>query len=372
MKYFLIAGEPSGDQHGSTLMKAIRSIDPEAAFQFFGGDLMEETGGKAVLHIRNLAFMGFTQVVAKAFTIRENFVICQKAIRSFQPDVIIPIDYGGFNTRMIKWLKNRNYRIAYYITPKVWAWMPSRAGKLARYTDCALCVLPFEVEFLEKYGVHAHYVGNPVREYVQEVKKADPYLLRTTLELTDQPVIALLPGSRRQEIAKILPVMLKAIDQMKDYQIVIAGHGNFPESFYRKMGAHPNTRIIYGKTLELAKVAQAALVTSGTATLETALIGTPQVVCYKTSPISYGIARLLASVRFISLVNLILDKPCVQELIQQACNPVNVKKHLDRILQDSEQRRTMEKEYAELDTKLGVTDASEAAAAIICRMAMKS
>jgi len=371
MKYFLIAGEPSGDQHGSTLMESILTIDPEAEFRFFGGDLMEKVGGPAVINIRSLAFMGFTQIILKLFKIRENFSICKREIMTFQPNVVIPIDYGGFNLRIIRWLKKKKFRTAYYITPKVWAWMPSRAHKLARFTDQSMCIMPFEVDFLRKYGVHCEYVGNPVRDYVQPVRNAGHEILRTSLGLTEKPVIALLPGSRRQEISKILPTMMKMVDLFPDYQFVIAGHGNFDESFYREVAGHPEVRVIYGKTLELASVATAALVTSGTATLETALVGTPQVVCYKTSPVSYLIARLLIKTRYISLVNLILGRMCVEELIQGKYTAANLKHYLGLILNDVAYMQNMRSGYRELDEKIGPEKAPAAAAAIVCRMAMK-
>jgi len=371
MKYFLIAGEPSGDQHGSLLMQSIKAIDPEAQFRFLGGDLMERVGGTAVIHIRNLAFMGFTQLIVKAIRIYETFRICKREILAFNPDITIPIDYGGFNLRLIRWLTTRELKCIYYITPKVWAWMPSRAYKLARYTTRSLCILPFEPEFLRKYGVECDYVGNPVKDYVSTLTGLDTQLAATASGLTGKRIIALLPGSRRQEISKILPVMVQMIDQFKEYEFVIAGHGNFPESFYRKISARPDIRVVYGKTLELLTLAHAALVTSGTATLETALLEIPQVVCYKTAPFSYLIARLVAKVKYISLVNLILDKPCVDELIQNRYTAANLKSSLERILPDSESRKKMVEGYQEMNALLGPDQASATAAAIVCRMAMR-
>lgn len=371
MKYFLIAGEPSGDQHGSMLMKSILTIDPEAEFRFLGGDLMERVGGKAAIHIRDLAFMGFTQLIIKAFRIRRNFRICKDAILDFEPEVVIPIDYGGFNLRLIRWLKAADIKSVYYITPKVWAWMPSRASKLARYATRSLCVLPFETGFLEKYGVRCDYVGNPVREYILPVRNLDPQKVRDELGLGDKPVIALLPGSRRQEIQRILPVMAKIADHFKDYQFIIAGHGNFTEAFYRQVSCSSDIQIQYGKTPELVKIATAALVTSGTATLETALLEIPQVVCYKTAPASYLIARALIKTRYISLVNLILDSTCVAELIQKNCNEANLKKNLEMILQDTSFRTQMMDGYREMNKQLGDSDASATAAAIVCAVAVE-
>lgn len=372
MKYFLIAGEPSGDQHGSALMRSILLIDPVAEFRFLGGDMMERVGGKAVIHIRDLAFMGFTQLITKLFKIRDHFRICKREILQFNPDIVIPIDYGGFNLRLIRWLHEKHIRSVYYITPKVWAWMPSRANKIARFSDRSLCVLPFEPDFLAKYGVHCTYVGNPVKEYVLPVKKADPAEIRSILGLGDKQVIALLPGSRRQEISQILPVMAQVIDQYKEYQFVIGGHVNFPESFYHNLVGKADVRIIYGKTLEILRIATAALVTSGTATLETALLGTPQVVCYKTAVISWLIARVLIQVKFISLVNLILGRYCIDELIQFQCTATNLEKSLGRILTEPGFRKEMTDGYREMDLRLGEMEASATSAAIVYRMAIES
>jgi lipid-A-disaccharide synthase len=369
MKYFLIAGEPSGDQHGSLLMQSILKMDPDAEFRFFGGDQMEMVGGPALIHIRHLAFMGIVQVIIKIFKIRTYFKVCKQGILTFNPHVVIPIDYGGFNLRLIRWIKSKNYKSVYYITPKVWAWMPSRAYKLARYADRALCVLPFEPEFLGKYGVTCDYVGNPVREYVLPVRNSDPQLIRSALGMNGRPVIALLPGSRHQEIIRILPVMAQLISQYKEYQFVIAGHTNFTEPFYREMAGDSHVRVIYGKTLELLRIATAAVVTSGTATLEAAIMGTPQVVCYKTGAVSYAIARLLVKIKFISLVNLILGRSCVDELIQNRCTFENLKNSLQRILQDPGYKRQLADGYRELGGKLGDAEASSTAAAIVCHMA---
>lgn len=372
MKYFLIAGEPSGDQHGSMLMKSILAIDPYAEFRFLGGDLMERVGGVPVIHIRYMAFMGFTQLLSKLFRIRENFRICKREIIRFQPHLVIPIDYGGFNLRMIRWLKSKNIKSVYYITPKVWAWMPSRAFKLARYTVHALCILPFEPGFLRNFGVQADYVGNPVCDYVRLKMKSEGSVIAVETGLTGKPVIALLPGSRHQEISRILPVMVKVARQFNDYQFIIAGHENFQESFYRELCGPSDFTIVYGKTLDLLKTATAALVTSGTATLETALFGIPQVVCYRSAPISYLIARMMIRIKFISLVNLILGKPCVEELIQSGFNAGNLRKSLERILPGGESRQKIIEGYRELQQILGDNEASVTAAGFVCRIARES
>jgi lipid-A-disaccharide synthase len=370
MRYFLIAGEPSGDQHASMLMQSIRAADREAEFRFLGGDLMERAGERpAVIHIREMAFMGFTQLLIKTLKIRKNFQVCRRAITAFSPDVVIPVDYGGFNLRMIRWLKYMGFRSVYYITPKVWAWMPSRANKLARYAGRSLCVLPFETDFLRGYGVACDYVGNPVKEYVLPIRKTDTGLISNALGLSGRPVIALLPGSRMQEISRILPAMAAVSMEFKDYQFVIAAHENFPEPVYRRITGRSDIKIVYGKTLELLRIADAALVASGTATLEAALLGTPQVVCYKTAPISYLIARILIRIRYISLVNLILDRQCVEELIQGKCTPGTMAVSLNRLLTDPDARNRMSESYRQLDERIGDQHASSAAAAIVCRIA---
>ncbi|MFA6126028.1 MAG: lipid-A-disaccharide synthase [Bacteroidales bacterium] len=371
MKYFLIAGEPSGDQHGSMLMESILKTDKAAEFKFLGGDLMERVGGKAVIHIRDMAFMGFTQLIIKALRISANFRICKREILSFHPDIVIPIDYGGFNLRLIRWLKSKNIRSVYYITPKVWAWMPGRANKLALYTERSLCILPFEKEFLENYGVRCDYVGNPVRDYVQKVRNSDVIAIRSALNLPGKPVIALLPGSRRQEITKILPIMAQMIDQFTEYQFIIAGHDHFSTDFYCEVVDRADVPVYYGKTLELLMIADAALVTSGTATLEAALLETPQVVCYKTAPLSFLIARLLVRIKHISLVNLILNRACVDELIQGRLTAHHLKISLDRILNDQPFLIRMAAGYKELSDKLGDNEASATAAGIICHIALE-
>ncbi len=372
MKYFLIAGEPSGDQHGSALMRSIRQLDPEAEFRFLGGDFMERTGGPAVIHIRELSFMGFSQVFTRLPDIRRYFNICKSAILEFNPDIVIPIDYGGFNLRLIRWLKKNHLRSVYYITPKVWAWMPSRARKLAMYTDKALCVLPFEPAFLDNYGVVSEYVGSPVKEYILPVKNADPARLRIDLGLDPKPVIALLPGSRRQEISMILPVMSRLTVQFPDYRFVIGGHPNFPEKFYQDFSGSAPIQVIYGKTLELLRIADAALVTSGTATLEAGLLGVPQVVCYKSAIVSWLIARIVIRVRYISLVNLILQRSCVEELIQFSYTAGNLRLSLEKILNDPAGRQEILNGYRELNDRLGVKEASKAAAAIVYCTAAQS
>ncbi|MFA7410202.1 MAG: lipid-A-disaccharide synthase [Bacteroidales bacterium] len=363
MKFFLIAGEPSGDQHAAALITAIRKIDPEAQFAFFGGEQMEAAAEvKAVVPLSDLAFMGFSQLVTKASRIRENFRRCHEAILSFEPDVLVPVDYGGFNLRMIRWAKRQDLRVVYYIPPKTWAWMPGRTGRLARYTNRVLVTLPFEEPFFRQRGVHAVYVGNPVAEQLEPARTLNKELLRENLGLDEAKVIALLPGSRHQELSDMLPVMAGIIDYFPDYQFVIAAHDRFTDDQIREFAGKSNLLIIRGKTHELLAIADAALVTSGTATLETALLGTPQIVCYRTAPTSYLIARMLIQVRHISLVNLILEEACVPELIQGDLTDKKLRQELLRILEDQDYRNRMLLGYDRLKGILGRASSSETAA----------
>lgn len=369
MRYFLIAGEPSGDQHAAKLMRAIHKEDPLAVFSFFGGDQMERAGGRAVVHIRDLAYMGFTQLLRHTRRILRNFTICRNAIVNFRPDVVVAVDYGGFNLRMIRFAKKKGLRVAYYIPPKTWAWRPGRSRILARYCDKVLTILPFEVPFFSKYRIPCEYVGNPVVEDIAPFSRTEIGKIRNTLGLGDSRIIALLPGSRHQEISAMLPVMLDAAGQFRDYQFVIAAHDRFAESWYRQMTGDLPVRIITGKTLEILCVAEAALVTSGTATLEAGLLRVPQVVCYRTARLSFLIARRLIRVRHISLVNLILDRGAVPELIQDGFNPGSATRALRRILEDPLARHRMLQDYDDMILRLGHFRASPRAAAAVCRLA---
>ncbi|MFO7617069.1 MAG: lipid-A-disaccharide synthase [Bacteroidales bacterium] len=363
MKFFLIAGEPSGDQHGAALIRAIRQLDPEARFVFFGGGRMEEAAqAQAVVPISDLAFMGFTQLINKASRIRKNFSLCREAIRAFQPDIVVPVDYGGFNLRMIRWAKSQGFRVAYYIPPKTWAWMPGRSRRLARYAGRVLVTLPFEEPFFRRWGVNAVYVGNPVAEQLAYYQALDKEKMKQELGLAGSRVVALLPGSRLQELSGMLPMMAEMTNYFPHYQFVVAAHDRFSEEQVRKYSKNAHLTIIRGKTLELLASADAALVTSGTATLETALLRTPQVVCYRTAPLSYLIARVLVKVRYISLVNLILDESCVVELIQGKLTATRIRQELGRLLDDQESRKALLDGYERLVGMLGDTPASAVAA----------
>ncbi|MFH0760109.1 MAG: lipid-A-disaccharide synthase [Bacteroidota bacterium] len=370
MRYFLVAGESSGDQHAADLMVRLKEADPYAVFSFIGGDRMSEIGGEPLIPIRELAFMGFTQVIGRLGLIRKSFNLCHEEIIRFKPDIIIPVDYGGFNLRLIRWAAKKGFRSIYYITPKVWAWMPSRARILAKYTDKTLCILPFESAFLEKYGSSSVYVGNPVRDSVRPVCERNVAELKSELGLGEKPVIAILPGSRDQEIRKILPKMISMVPEFPDYHFVVAACDPFSDSYYGSLIKDSGVSIVRNHTHELLRIANAALVTSGTATLEAGLLGTPQVVCYRTSPFSYLIARMLVRIRYISLVNLILNRNCVEELIQGRFNRRSLRVALKRIVSDEEVRNEMRTGYQEMTKRLGDSVAAREAAGIISSLAV--
>ncbi len=327
MKYFLIAGEPSGDQHASRLMQELTERDSDADFQFLGGDLMAEIGGKPIVHIREMAFMGFTQILAHLGQIQQNFIRAKKAIIEFNPDVIIFVDYPGFNLRMAKWAKKKAYRTYYYIAPAVWAWNTRRVYSLRSNCDKIFSILPFEQEFFRKYDMEVDYVGNPVFEEVHRIKKGLP---EGSHRQSRQ--IALLPGSRKQEIERILPQMLSVISYFDNYEFVIAAMDTHKDLYGRLIPDSCSVSLEFNRPLEILNNSVAALVTSGTATLETALMGVPQIICYKANAISYQIARRLIKVPYISLVNLILEGPAVPELIQDNCNTKNLAECLKGIL----------------------------------------
>lgn len=375
MKYFLLAGEASGDLHGSNLIKAIRKKDTAATFQSWGGDQMQIAGGNVVKHISELAFMGFWEVVKNLRTIKNNFQLCKNQIEQFDPDVIIFIDYPGFNLRMAKWAKQKNFTCHYYISPQLWAWNASRVKIISRTIDRMLVILPFEKEFYAQHDVEVDFVGHPLLDVTEHYQVEKKWLETIQQENDDRPIIALLPGSRKQEIKLILKEMLSVISSFPDYRFIIAGAPNIPKHFYQAIfEATPNPKafgsrkthpeIVYGHTYDLLSIASAALVTSGTATLETALFEVPQVVCYKGNPLSYLIARQLIKVKYISLVNLIMDRAIVRELIQSELNTKNLVDSLNTILSSSKQA-TFQDDYRQLKIRLGEAGASNRAAEII-------
>ncbi len=350
MKYYIIAGEASGDLHGSNLIREIKKLDNIADIRCWGGDLMEHAGGKVVKHYRDLAFMGFIEVVKNIGTIISNLKSCKKDISDFQPDVVILIDYPGFNLRIAEWAKQKDFKVVYYISPQVWAWKENRVKKIRKNVDRMLVILPFEKKFYRKWDYDVEYVGHPLADVVDSAQSdIEPLPGAILSPLNENNIIALLPGSREQEVAKKLPVMLEVSKYFPEYRFVIAKAPSLKDEFYEKfMEPHKNVRSIRNKTYQLLLQSKAALVTSGTATLETALFGVPQVVCYKGSNISYQIAKRLVKVKYISLVNLIMDKEVVKELIQDEMNAQNVKTELTKILKDQNVINKMKEDYADL------------------------
>ncbi len=357
-KLYVIAGEASGDLHGSNLLKSLFARQPDLHCRVWGGDLMQQAGGELVKHYRDLAFMGFWEVVTNLRTILRNLEFCKKDILQYQPDALVLIDYPGFNLRIARWAKQQGIRVIYYISPQIWAWHTSRVQAIRRDVDSMLVILPFEQDFYRQHGVEVAFVGHPLLDAVaQFAQQAQPLVLPE-----DKPVIALLPGSRRQEVRRILPVMLAASRAFTDHQLVVAGAAALSADFYAEfLREYPHVRLIQGKTYAILRQAQAALVKSGTSTLETALFDVPQVVCYAGNPLSYQIAKRVVQVKYISLVNLIADAPVVEELIQADLTPDNASHALTRILQP-DVRAVMQEQYAALRQKLGSGGASDRAA----------
>lgn len=365
MKYYFIAGEASGDLHASNLMKALRVVDQNAEFRFWGGDLMEEQGGKLVKHYRELAFMGFSEVIMNLRTIFRNIKFCKEDIQDFKPDVIIYVDYPGFNMRIAKWAKKEGYQNHYYVSPQIWAWKENRIKKIRRDIDQMYVILPFEEKFYsEKHEFPVHFVGHPLLDAIGTRPPVDTETFKRNYGLDKRPVIALLPGSRKQEIEKMLEIMLSITGDFKDYQFVIAGAPSQDSEFYKQFTKGSNIAVIMNKTYDLLSISYAALVTSGTATLETALFKVPEVVCYKGSFISYHIAKRIINLDYISLVNLIMNREVVKELIQNDFNSKSLKAELNNILKEDNRVRIF-KDYHDLELKLGGSGASMKTAKLI-------
>ena len=358
MKYYIIAGEASGDLHGSNLMKALLKEDNKADIRFWGGDLMSEVGGTLVKHYKERAFMGFVEVIMNLRKVLGFIKFCKKDITEYNPDVIIFIDNSGFNLRVAKWAKDQGFRTNYYISPQVWASRASRVDKIKRDIDQMYVILPFEKEFYQKYNYEVNFVGHPLVDAIADRKQVAIKSFRKEHHLGEKPIIALLPGSRKQEITKMLSVMLSLVDDFSEYQFVIAGAPSQDFSFYQSIIGSKKVAFIDNKTYDLLSVSFAALVTSGTATLEAALFKVPQVVCYKGSNISYQIAKRIITLKFISLVNLIMDREVVKELIQGDFTKKNLSNELKKIL-DENQRVKLFEAYYELEQKLGGKGASE-------------
>jgi lipid-A-disaccharide synthase len=370
MKYYLVAGEASGDLHGANLMKALKQRDAKAEFRFFGGDKMAAEGGTLVKHIAAMAFMGFIEVVANLNTINNNMKLCKDDILAWQPDVLVLIDFPGFNLRIAEFAKANNLLVCYYISPKVWAWNQKRVIRIKRVVDHLFCILPFEVDFYKAWGMQVDYVGNPLLDAIADFKP-NPDFFKQHLATPQHPladkVIALLPGSRKQEISRLLPPMLAVIERFPSHQFVIAGAPNFDNAYYEQFLNGAAIPVVFNATYDLLHIAKAAVVASGTATLETALFHVPQVVVYKGHPISIGIARMVVKIKFISLVNLIMNGLVVKELIQQDCSPQNIYSELDLMLNDENYRGKMLDNYNELDKKMGQPGASAKTAELIIK-----
>ncbi len=366
MKYYIIAGEASGDLHGSNLIRELRVQDPDAQIRCWGGDLMQEAGGTLARHYKSMAFMGFFEVIANLGSIFRNISYCKEDIEEFNPDVVIFIDFSGFNLRIAKWAKAKGYRTNYYISPQIWASRENRIKKIKRDIDAMYVILPFEKDFYEKkHDFPVHFVGHPLIDAIANTKAEAPEVTRKQLGLSpEKKVIALLPGSRVQEVQKTLDVMLSVARRMEEYQFVIAGAPSLEDSFYEPFTRKGNVSFVKNRTYELLGIAHAALVTSGTATLETALFNIPQVVCYKGNWISYQIAKRIITLDYISLVNLVMGKEVVKELIQGDLTPANLREELNKILEGPVRQEQL-KAYEELRKKLGGRGASKEAASLI-------
>ena len=364
MKYYLLAGEASGDLHGSNLIKALKKEDPNATFRFWGGDLMKAEGGELVVHYKDRAIMGFIEVITNLGKISKLFKHCKKDIENFQPDALIFIDNSGFNLRIATWAKPKGYKTHYYISPQVWASRPGRVKTIKNTIDQMYVVLPFVADFYKKYNYPVHFVGHPLLDAIADRPLIDTTTFIKEHDLDRKPIIALLPGSRKQEITKMLSIMLSLVDDFKEYQFIIAGAPSQDKEFYEPFILKSNVHLLLNKTYDLLSVSHAAIVTSGTATLETALYKVPQVVCYKGSRISYEIAKRIINLKYISLVNLILDKPVVTELIQTAFNKKNLTHELLKIL-DTNNRDKLFEAYHDLEIVLGGKGASEKTARLI-------
>ena len=370
MKYYIIAGEASGDLHGSNLIKALKKKDSDADIRCWGGDLMKAAGGNLVKHYKEMAFMGFLEVISNINQIFKNIAFCKEDISDFNPDVIVFIDYSGFNLRIASWAKKNKFKTNYYISPQIWASREGRIHKIKRDIDAMHVILPFEKEFYEKkHHYPVNFVGHPLIDAIGNIPRTSDKKFREENNLDLQkPIIALLPGSRKQEVQKMLTLMLSVTKSFPKFQFVIAGAPSLDLEFYQPFLKSTQVSLISNKTYDLLSLSHAALVTSGTATLETALFKIPQVVCYRANWISYQIAKRIITLKFISLVNLIMDKEVVKELIQGDLNTKNLTKELDKILNGPERKKQFEA-YYELEKKLGGKGASEKAAALIMESA---
>jgi lipid-A-disaccharide synthase len=370
MKYYVIAGEASGDLHASKLMYGIKARDSQAEFRCWGGDFMLEAGGTIVKHYRELAFMGFQEVILNLRTILQNIRFCKQDILSWKPDAVILVDYPGFNMRIAEFAKAQGLKVFYYISPQVWAWKKRRVHKLHRNTDMAFVVMPFEKEFHARYGYQVEFVGHPMPDSMDLNVITDSLAFRHENNLDDKPIIALVPGSRKQELHRILPFMLKTTERFPGYQFVIAGVTTIKPEYYSNLIKNYPVKVVIGKTHDLLRVSRAAVVKSGTVTLETAMLEIPQVVVYRFSFLSALIAWILVHVKYISLVNLILDRKAVAELIQYKFTAESLYHELAPLLPDGKQRSRMLDDYKELLIRVGPPGASDRAAELMVQKLM--
>jgi lipid-A-disaccharide synthase len=362
MRYYIIAGERSGDLHASNLIKEIKKEDSNAQVRGIGGELLLAQGTELLFNYQQISFMGFLEVFSNLSQIKKAMKACKEDIITYKPDVLILVDFAGFNLRIAKFAKENNLKVYYYISPKIWAWNQSRAYKIKALIDRMFVILPFEKDFYKKFDYEVDYVGNPLYDAIASFNKNESFKVEN--RLSEKPIIAILPGSRKQEVESMLHYMVSIIPSFKEYQFIIAAVSNLPKSFYepfQKQGIH----IVYDQTYDLLLNAHVAVVTSGTATLETALFEVPQVVCYRTSGITYSIAKLLIKVKFISLVNLIAGEEIVKELIQKEFVPANLVKELKRIVENSESRTRQLEGYKKIKSILGSRGASEKTAKLM-------
>lgn len=374
MKYYIIAGEASGDLHGSNLVASIRQKDPGAKIRAWGGEKMRRSGANVVKNYHDLAFMGFVEVLMNLNTILKNFNICKKDITEFNPDALILIDYPGFNLKIAKWAKKKGFKVFYYISPQVWAWKRRRVYTIKKVVDKMLCILPFEKKFYDNYDVDCQFVGHPLLDEIAKVEPVDKDKFYKANRLNPKKeLIALLPGSRKQEVSRMLTVMLDVVKMFPNYQFVIACAPSLPVSYYKKIiGEKSNVRLVVNRTYQLLQLSSAAIVTSGTATLETALLDVPEVVCYKANKISYLIARQVARVKYICLVNLIMDRLVVKELIQGDMTANSIRDELQSLLNSSKRQKKLLEDYEELKYVLGNAGASNRAAETIISYVKKN
>lgn len=367
MKYYLVAGEASGDLHGANLMKALKETDPEAQFRFFGGDLMLAQGGTLVQHYATMAYMGFVEVFMNLRTILKNMKTCKQDIANWQPDVLILIDFPGFNLKIAEFAKTQGLMVCYYISPKVWAWNQKRVFKIKKVVDHLFCILPFEVDFFDRFDMKVDYVGNPLLDAVAAFKPNPNFIAAN--HLPEKPIVALLPGSRKQEISRLLPEMAEVAKHFPQYQFVIAGAPSFNADYYQQYLSGQLLPVVFNATYDLLHHSQAAIVASGTATLETALFNVPQVVVYKANQLMVTAGRMFLKIKYISLVNLIMDKRVVQELIQEDCTTNSISAELEKLIAAGSYRTAMLNDYESLHHIMGKPGASAQTANLIFKYA---